>query len=134
SDCDERQVKAICTNLSSIWLKLEPGWSPGRFRFSCRPLFAVFVGNHFEGARFINDIVPAKAIFVSGFLFSAKRFAVEKQLAFLARSKNVNRGDLPFTLRKGPVRQDMSHRKVRPPMSLIYIKPIFFESGEIDNA
>ena len=42
-----------------------------------------------------------------------------KKLRFVARRVDVDRGNLPYAIRPGPVRQDVRHWKVGPPPGLI---------------
>src|SRR5262249_13029278 len=46
---------------------------------------------------------------------------------------HVHRRDLADAFRPRPVRKDMRHRMVRPPVGLVEIEPIFLETGKIDN-
>src|SRR5947208_16880344 len=97
-------------------------------------MLAVLVSYDFQFARLVLYIVPAQTIFVRTFLLTAQRAAIEKQFRFFARRVDMHGRDLSDAVRPVPMRQEVRHREIRPPVRLINVETIFLEAVEIDDA
>src|SRR4051794_14329157 len=97
-------------------------------------MLAIFICDDAKLARFVDNIVPSKAVFERPAFFSPERASIEKEFCFVARSINMNWRDLTDAFGPIPMRQDVRHWKVWPPTRLVNVETIFLKTIEIDNA
>ena len=104
----------------------------GGNRLGFRPARAVLVGDHLQGAGFIDDIVPDDAVAFLG--FAAHGTAVDKEFRLVAGGVYMDGSHLSFAAGPRPVRQDVDHGQFRTPAGLIDPVAVLRETGQVDDA
>ena len=104
----------------------------GGNRLGFRPACAVLVGNHLQGAGFIDDIVPNDAVAFLG--LAAQGTAVDKEFRLVAGGVYMDGSHLSFAAGPRPVRQDVDHGQFRTPAGLVDPVTVLREAGQVDDA
>lgn len=130
---NKKQIFAASLHRRPVYCKLHKGGLPSRFNSVFGPRFSVPVSHNPYLSRFVTDAVPTQAIFERPLAAQALRTSVDEELGSIARSVDMNGRHFTFAAGPCPVRQDVSHRQVRTPPSLIKIITILGESRQIDD-
>lgn len=131
---NKKQIFAASLHRRPVYCKLHKGGLPSRFNSVFGPRFSVPVSHNPYLSRFVTDAVPTQAIFERPLAAQALRTSVDEELGSIARSVDMNGRHFTFAAGPCPVRQDVSHRQVRTPPSLIKIITILGESRQIGRS